>query len=304
MKEIPDNFIEDQNIESDEEKQEEQNESDVLELNERAETENNVEWNVGDAVNREKSVLEFLREKSKGIYLTMTFLTAFSFMKATAAQAEGFAGKGDTTAIEKIEEIAGENDSLEQLEISKNIFLQSIPDNLESINVMPLYHIEGKDSGVLENTPVAGHENAALESDKDIYVGVHDFSLWSDNDLIQDGTLAIGYNKGNIEAVGESFEVDGFGESEEEAIIDALKSSAYHMGVSVSSNWEKSGDLVGSASETVSPNIVEHHQSEFSSGHYIDSYKVKEIKKLERFEGDKAMAVVLEIQPGAESLAK
>lgn len=301
MKELPDNFIENQNIEDHEE---EQSESDVLELNERAETENNVEWNAGDAINREKSVLEFLREKSNGIYWAMTFLTAFSFMKATAAQAEGFAGKGDTTAIEKVEKMAGENDSLGQLEISKNIFLQSIPGNLESVNIIPLYHIEGKDSGVLENTPAAGHENAALNSDEDVYVGVHDFSLRSDNDLIQDGTFAIGYNKGNIEAAGESFEMDGFGESEEEAIIDALKSAAYHMGVSVTSDWEKSGDWVGSASETVSPNIVEHHQSEFSSGHYIDSYKVKEVKKMERFEGDKAMTVTLDVQPGAESLAK
>jgi|SRR3989344_8347025 len=297
-------FIENKNIENNEEKQEEQNESHALELGENAETENNVEWNTGEAVGREKSILESLRDKSKSLYLAMTFLTAFSFIKATVAQAEGSAGIGDVTMIEQVKEENSENDSFEQLESSKNIFLQSIPDNLESVNVISLYHIEGEGPSVLENSSAADYENAVLHSDEDIYVGVHDLSLRSGNDLIQDGALAIGYNKGNIEAIGESFEMNGFGESEEEAIIDALKSAAYYMGVSVSSDWEKSSDWVGSANEIVSPNIVESHQSEFTSGHYIDSYKVKEVKKLERFEGDKAMTVILDVQPGAIGAAE
>ena len=303
MKEFQD-FIENKNIENNEEKQEEQNKSYALGLGENAEAESNVEWNTGEAVGREKSILESLREKSKSLYLAMTFLTAFSFIKATAAQAEGYAGIGDATTIEQVKEENGENDSFEQLESSKNIFLQSIPSNLESISVISLYHTEGETSGVLENSSAADYENTVLNSDEDIYIGVHDFSLRSCNDLIQDGALAIGYNKGNIEAIGESFEMNGFGESEEEAIIDALKSAAYYMGVSVSSDWEKSSDWVGSANEIVSPNIVESHQSEFTSGHYIDSYKVKEVKKLERFEGDKAMTVTLDVQPGAESLVE
>ena len=97
--------------------------------------EKNEEWSVNGAVNKEKSILESLREKSKSLYLAMTFLTAFSFIKATAAQAEGSAGIGDATTIEQVKEENGENDSFGQLESSKNIFLQSIPSNLESINV-------------------------------------------------------------------------------------------------------------------------------------------------------------------------
>jgi len=303
MKEFQD-FIENKNIENNEEKQEEQNESYALGLGENVEAESNVEWNASEAVGREKSVLESLRDKSRSLYLAMTFLTAFSFLKANTAQAEGFAGKGDATMIEQVKEENGENDSFEQLESSKNIFLQSIPGNLESVNVIPLYHVGGEDSSVLESSSAADYENTALNSDEDIYVGAHDFSLRSGNDLIQDGALAIGYNKGNIEAVGESFEVDGFGESEEEAIIDALKSAAYYMGVSVSSDWEKSDEWSGAASENISPEISTSRQSEFSSGHYIDSYKVKEVKKLERFEGDKAMTVVLEVQPGVVNAAE
>ena len=154
--------------------------------------EKNEEWSVNGAVNKEKSILESLREKSKSLYLAMTFLTAFSLLKANTAQAEGFAGEGDATTIEQVKEENGENDSFEQLESSKNIFLQSIPSNLESVNIIPLYHIEGEGPSVLENSSAADYENTALHSDEDIYVGVHDFSLRSGNDLIQDGTLAIG----------------------------------------------------------------------------------------------------------------
>ena len=42
--------------------------------------EKNEEWSVNGAVNKEKSILESLREKSKSLYLAMTFLTAFSFI--------------------------------------------------------------------------------------------------------------------------------------------------------------------------------------------------------------------------------
>lgn len=88
------------------------------------------EWNPDDAVKKEKSILESLREKGRNVVLVMTFLTAFSALKATVAYAEGSAGFGGTAKAERVEQ----KSELEQIQDKVIDALKVIKKNLSDKN--------------------------------------------------------------------------------------------------------------------------------------------------------------------------
>lgn len=87
---------------------------------------NNEALSTDSVYEREKSILETLREKSRGISLLLASFTAFAFLKVAEVQAEGFAGTGDQTKAERTDAKA----EMSQMQNLVRETLQAVKDNL------------------------------------------------------------------------------------------------------------------------------------------------------------------------------